>query len=114
MGFNVRIKGCVGSVFVFFFDKNFLYLLLVPQVLVGLRGWCGVYVLGVVVCLVGRSGVWLIRRTHSGDGSRGLFSGWMRLAGSSLSLVFCQSRVPRLVLDLGSASAVLERDSEQV
>ena len=105
----------MGSVFLFFLSKNFLYLLLVP--LVGLRGCgasCDVSVLGVMVCLVGRSGAWLVGRIGSWDGSHGLFSGRMRLAGSSLSLVFFLGRVPCLVLDLGSASAVLERDSEQV
>ena len=33
--------------------------------------------------------MWLVRCIHSGYGSHGLFSGRMRLAGSSLSLVVC-------------------------
>ena len=42
--------------------------------------------LSVVVCLLGRSRGWLVRCIRSGYGSHGLFSGRMRLAGSSLSM----------------------------
>ena len=80
----------------------------------GCGAWCGVSVLGVMVCLVGRSRAWLVRCIRSRYGSHGLFSGRMRLAGSSLSLVSCLGRVPCLVLGHGSASVVLERDLEQV
>ena len=58
-----------------------------------------VSVLGMVICLVGRSGALLVGRIRSGDRSHGLFSWQMRLAGSSLSLVFCLGRMPCLVLE---------------
>ena len=56
------------------------------------RAWYEVSVLAVVVCLVVKLGEWLVGRISSGDGSHGLFSGLMRLAGSSFSLVFCLDR----------------------
>ena len=46
----------------------------------------------------GKVGAWLVARISSGDGSHGLFLGQMRLAGSSLSLVFCLGRIPCLGL----------------
>ena len=65
----------------------------------GLQAWYGVSMLGVVVCLVRRLRALLVGRIRSGEGSHCLFSGWMRLVGSSLSLVFCLGRMPCLVLE---------------
>ena len=112
-GVDVRIKGYagwMGSVFLFFFNKIVLYLLWVP--LVGLQGLVRGFGVGCGGLFGGEA--WLVRCIHSGYGLHGLFSGQMRLAGSSPSLVFCLGRVPCLVLGLGSASGVLERDLEQV
>ena len=75
------------------------------------RGTAG---LGVVVCSAGRSWAWLVRCIHSEYRSHGLFSERIRLAGSSLFVVFRLGRVRYLVLGLGSVSVVLERDLEQV
>ena len=93
-------KGCVGwvgSVFLFL-DKNFLFLLWVP--LVG--SWCLVWGFGAGRggLFEGEVGAWLLGHIRPGDRSYSLFSGQMRLAGSSLPLAFCLSRMPCLGLGL--------------
>ena len=100
-----------GVRFSFFFNKNFLYLLWVP--LVGLWGlvWgfgveCGGLIGGEVVgvaCQMHPFRVWIAWSVLGVDAF-----GWL------LSVVFRLGRVPCLVLGLGSASVVLERDLEQV
>ena len=105
--------GWVGSVFLFSLTK--ISCTCCWSLSWDCEAWCGVLVLGVVVCLVGRSGAWLVRRIHSGDKSHGLFSGQMCFTVFFFFLwssVWAECCV--WYLDLGSASAVLERDSEQV
>ena len=75
--------GWMGSVFLFLLTK--ISCNHCGSLSWGCRAWCGVSVLGVVVCLAGTSRAWLVRCIRSGYGSHGLFSAWMRLAASSLS-----------------------------
>ena len=85
--------GWVGSVFLSFFHYNVLDLLQVH--LMGSRGLMWGFGAG-WGSLFG--GGWLVGVICSGDGSQGLFSGRVCLAGSALSLVFCPGRWPCLVL----------------
>ena len=85
-----------GQIFLFF-NKNFLYLLLV--LLVGLRGLVWGFGAGRGGLLCGEVGGWLVGCIRSGDGSHGLFSVQMLLVSSSLSLIFCLARMPCLVLE---------------
>ena len=59
-------------------------------------------------------GGWLVGVICSGDGSQGLFSGRVCLAGSALSLVFFRADGRVWCLDIGLALAVLGTDLEQV
>ena len=114
-GVDVRIKGYAGwmrSIFLFFSTK-FLVLAVGPS-----RGAVG---LGVgLQCWVWWSVWWgghgrcLSDASIEGMDRMVCSRGGCILTGSSLSVVFRLGRVPYLVLGLGSASVVLERDSEQV
>ena len=101
-----------GVSFSFFFNKNFLYLLWVP--LVGLRGLVWGFGVGCDGLFGGGRGSGLSDASVLGmDRMVCSWGGCVWLVPLS-SLVLCLDRVPCLVLGLGSASVVVERDSEQV